>query len=323
MRIPVLLLLATCSWYWSTSVNAETPKAPSIRVDHLKIAASMLSDAQNWTDRQIQGEFRLQNRTGTDQWRVLSSAEKVHFKGSHDSCKTRLNRLLDVKQPARLQGDVVVLVHGLFQTRAKMETLETHFKSTGKLRVINFGYASTKADIGAHASALEEVLRIVEPGTKVSFVGHSMGCIVIRGLLATQVEKKWKPGRVVMIAPPNQGAEMARRLSGNRLVRNWLGPGFEQLADPKLCDVAAFRSPRCEFAVIAGDSPKWLLNSPLIEGDDDWVVGLSETKLSGAKAQACVDSHHGNIVHDPKVLVLTSDFLLHGEFNYPPRQEGK
>jgi pimeloyl-ACP methyl ester carboxylesterase len=323
MRKSIWLMVLIGSWCGFASAYAETPEAASVKVDHFKIAASMLSDAQNWTDRQIQSDCRLQNRVGTEQWRVLSPGERVHFKGSIEQCKTRLNRLLDGKQPERLQGAVVVLVHGLFQTRAKMETLETHLEKSGKLKVINFGYASTRADVSEHAAALEEVLQCVEPGTTVSFVGHSMGCIVIRGLLARHEKKEWKPGRVVMIAPPNQGAEMARRFSEVRMVRTWLGPGFEQLADPKLNDLSSFQSPPCEFAVIAGASPRWLLNSPFIEGDDDWIVGIQETKLTGAKSQTCVDSHHGNIVHDPRVLALTSDFLLHGEFDISSRQEGK
>ena len=321
MRNAICFFLAACSLAGAASLGAENPEIQPIKVNHFKIAASMFSDAQNWTDRQIVGEFRLQNRTGTELWRVLGSEEKIQIKGTGDVCQARLGQLLERKPPERFEGDIVVLVHGLCQTRAKMETIETHLKNTSKLRVINFGYASTQADIETHAAALGEVLQHAKPRAKVSFVGHSMGCIVVRSLLARNGKRDWKLGRVVMIAPPNQGAEMARRLSGSRLVRTCLGPGFEQLASDEPKGVASLRSPPCEFAVIAGTSPKWLLNSPLIAGDDDWIVGVNETRLAGAKAQACADSHHGDIVHEPKVLALTSQFLLHGDFD--SRQEGK
>lgn len=323
MRKFFWLTMVMVSLWASASLLAETPEAPVPKVNHLKIAASMLSDAQNWTDRRIVDSYRLQHRPGSESWRVLGPSEKVLFKGTREASTKRLDRLLDGKQPAQEKGDVVVLVHGLFQTRTKMETLAVHLQKTGGFQVINFGYASTKADIAAHSAALEEVLGSLAPETNVSFVGHSMGCIVIRSLLTSPEKKSWKAGRVVMLAPPNQGAEMARRFASSRIVTNLLGPGFEQLADPKLDDLSSFKAPSCEFSVIAGASPKWLLNNPLIAGEDDWIVGLKETHLPGAKSQTCVDAHHGNIVHDPQVLTYTCNFLLRGEFDPPSPKQGK
>lgn len=292
---------------------AEEPEEKAIKVNHLKIAASMLGSAQSWTDQRIAGQYRLQNRTGSNAWRVIDGTGKVEITGSREACDARLTRRLKGDAAKPLNGEIVVLVHGLFQTRAKMESIETRLKQGGKRQVINFGYASTKNEIEGHAAALREVLRGAAPEAKISFVGHSMGCIVIRALLADLGESKWKLGRVVMIGPPNQGAEMARRFSASPAVCRLLGPGFEQLAVSDDKPLVAFPAPTCEFAVISGECPKWMLNNPLIKGEDDWIVGVSETRLEGAKCQACVPSHHGEIVHDPKVLDMIERFLNSGE----------
>jgi pimeloyl-ACP methyl ester carboxylesterase len=311
---PTKNLLLTLALMAAASTIARAESPPAIKVDRLKIATSMLGDAQLWTDHCILSDgCRLQNKTGDIAWRVLDSSEKVIQRGPREKCETQLLKLAKKRPVAVKPKELVVLLHGLFQTRAKMTTLEKHLEASGQFEVYNFGYASTKADIDAHAKALEEVLAKVDPGRRVSFVGHSMGGIVARQYLANHRPEGVTIGRLVMIGPPNQGAEMARRFREIRFVRSMLGPGFEQLAEPKEAALMDIPAPRCEFALIAGASPKWLLNNPLIEGDDDWIVGVEETSLKGAKATALVHSHHGEIVHNPRVLELTTQFLKTGE----------
>lgn len=312
MRRPeiLMLLLALAP---ARGTAAESPEAPPLKVNCLKIVGSMLSDAQIWTDHGVRGDVRLQKRAGADQWRVLGKDNAVIARGTREACEAKWRReaakiLLAADKP------IVVLVHGLFQTRAKMETIEDYLKQSGKLQVVNFGYASTRGDIESHAAALAEVLSDAPPQSEISFVGHSMGCIVIRKLLAERKENApWTAKRFVMIGPPNQGAEMARRLSRVEAVRMLLGPGFDELAKSPEQGVGTIPTPSCDFAVIAGASPRWLLNNPLIAGDDDWIVGVDETTLEGAAFRLCVDAHHGSIVHHRETLDATLAFLLSGE----------
>jgi pimeloyl-ACP methyl ester carboxylesterase len=311
------MIIASCR-----NGSAEEPESRTVKVDRVKIAATMFSSAQNWTDLKIAGEYRIQNQTGAAVCRLVGPGGITVCKGTREVCETRFSRLSKATLAKPAAGDVVVLVHGLFQTRATMEPMEAYLKQGGARQVINFGYTSTKADIEGHAKALQEVLRGFDAGTKISFIGHSMGCIVIRAMLDKRDGAAWKLGRVVMLGPPNQGAEMARRLSGIRSVRNLLGPGFEQLADREGQALAEFPAPPCEFAVIAGASPKWLLNNPLIAGEDDWIVGVGETRLEGAKCEACVRSHHGNIVHDLRVMRMVEAFLATGKLSDNDRAVG-
>ncbi|MDA1114700.1 MAG: lipase, partial [Planctomycetota bacterium] len=74
--------------------------------------------------------------------------------------------------------------------------------------VASISYPSTRRPIEAHAQQLAEVLEHLEGYSKVSFVTHSLGGIVVRRLLADRgawMQSK-QVERLVMLAPPNQGS---------------------------------------------------------------------------------------------------------------------
>src|SRR5947209_14030337 len=122
------------------------------------------------------------------------------------------------------QGDYVVLVHGLGRTAWSMKRLAWTLAAEG-YRVINVSYPSTRLSIQDAADAwlaglLQE--RASNRKAKIHFVTHSLGGIVLRQyLLEHQVENL---GRVVMLAPPNHGSELADRLQHNFLYRRLTGP---------------------------------------------------------------------------------------------------
>ncbi|HEY5647852.1 MAG TPA: alpha/beta fold hydrolase, partial [Nitrospiria bacterium] len=73
--------------------------------------------------------------------------------------------------------------------------------------VLNVGYPSRDKTIEEHAKDLEPLVRSVPKGNVIHFVGFSLGSQVIRYYLNHFPVSR--PGRFVMIAPPNHGSELA------------------------------------------------------------------------------------------------------------------
>ena len=97
-------------------------------------------------------------------------------------------------------------------------------------RVINVSYPSTRLSIEELADDCLTVLlqeRASDRTVKIHFVTHSLGGIVLRQYLSeNQLENL---GRVVMLAPPNRGSELADRLQHNYFYRFFTGPAGQQL----------------------------------------------------------------------------------------------
>ena len=96
-------------------------------------------------------------------------------------------------------------------------------------RVCNVDY-ETRVDVLDRAiDAVErELAERVPSDSRVHFVTHSLGGIVLRGLLARRTLPH--AGRALMLAPPNSGSEIADHFRGIRIVNRVRGPLAVQLA---------------------------------------------------------------------------------------------
>lgn len=202
----------------------------------------------------------------------------------------------------RRDAELVVLVHGMGRTSMSMLPLAYTLRRAG-YRVLNFGYSSygpTVAAIGAALGrALEARLR-GRPAPRVHFVGHSLGNIVVRWLLA-HAPPSAPVGRFVMLAPPNRGARAADRLAP------WLGWLLRPLPELRTgAGTAADLPPPAgvEFAIVAGTR--------------DGKVRPEETRLPGAKAQAVVPAGHTFIAMNPVVVAMVRRFLAEGSLEAAP-----
>ena len=223
-----------------------------------------------------------------------------------------LTRARAAGEVAAPRDHLVLLLHGMGRSPWIFRDLERALDRAG-YEAVAIAYPSLTRDLESHAAQLEKLLNDLEGVSKVSFVTHSLGGIVLRTTLAR--ESAWRervqPGRAVMLAPPSQGSELAAMLADWRLFHLIGGPSAGQLADGE-----NFVAPPGDVAVgvIAGGREDGEGFNPLLSGDNDGIVTVAEARLEGAADFLVVPAVHTFIASDPETIAATLAFIGTGDF---------
>ena len=207
---------------------------------------------------------------------------------------------------------LVVLLHGLARGQGSMAGLGAFLRKQG-YETWSHTYPSRRHSIQYLADALTDRLVAIAAGRPVNAVTHSMGGIIVRHLSDPRIE--WS--RIVMLAPPNQGSQLAAGLVRNPLFRWFYGPAATELADATTWPV-----PPAPFGVIAGTRSRaisnvtsWTVGRRFPTGvRNDGTVAVDETKLPGMAAFAEVDATHTWIMNAPEARRLVLHYLQNGRF---------
>ena len=211
-------------------------------------------------------------------------------------------------------GEYVVLVHGLARTKSSMGKIQKFLERRG-YRVFNFSYPSTKHTLFVLSeNYLKNFIQTqdFDPMKKIHFVTHSMGGILVRYYL--QDHQPEQLGRVVMLAPPNQGSEVTDWLKEWSVYKWLFGPAGQQLGTDEKSIPAQLGTVDFELGIIAGDRSINPLNSLRIPGPDDGKVAVKRTKVQGMKDFLLVHKTHTFIMNDNTVLMQIEHFLRTGKF---------
>ena len=281
-----------------------------------------LGGAFIWSDEVWLNDYRIQKHSVIGHYQLLDPDDRRQALGSFETCQAKLAEIKAQQNFPPLPKDVVIVMHGLGAGRGFMNGLADYLEENGNLATINIGYPSTMEDIDAYAASLDSLIRHLDGVESISFVAHSMGNIVIRRYLynmerltpAMRPPVKFK--RMVMISPPNHGAELADRFAENPLVKAVAGKPLEQLAPsagwPELEKQLA--TPNFEFGVIAGgraDNEGYL---DAIPGDDDALLSIDTMKLAGASDFIQTKGVHQLMPKYKEVREASLRFLQHGYF---------
>lgn len=203
-------------------------------------------------------------------------------------------------------NQTIVLLHGTGRGRASLWVLDTRLQNAG-YNTLNFHY-------GAHSYSIEEMGRLlcafIEENVKTPtyhLIAHSLGNLIIRAAVNTG----YPPGlgRIVMLAPPNQPAELARALRDNPIYRWFMGESGQLLASEEFYEQLPV--PEHSFGVIAGNRGQ----SVTLKEPNDGVITVESTKLEGMDDWLVVPQAHGFIMNSRAVAELCIAFIETGRFN--------
>lgn len=219
-------------------------------------------------------------------------------------------------------GDCVVLLHGLARTAASMQDMQENLQKSGFL-VANIDYPSREHPIEelAYLAVPSGITSCLAQGaTRIHFVTHSLGGILVRQYLAGNTIPDI--GRVVMLAPPNHGSEVVDNM---RDVPGYLwlnGPAGQQLGTDADSVPINLGSVKVDVAVIAGTNTINLILSTYLPDPDDGKVSVASARIDGMCAMLTMPVSHPFIMEDGDVIdeviaYLKSGHFLSAEAQYP------
>lgn len=216
--------------------------------------------------------------------------------------------------PLAQAADGVILLHGLCRSSASMAAMEKYLSDQG-FTVLNVDYPSRVQSVeGLAESIVQNAIRDdrFKNSPRIHFVTHSMGGILVRSYLSKNSPAKL--GRVVMLAPPNQGSEVVDRLKHWWLFKRLNGPAGAELGTDPQSTPNSLGPVHFELGVIAGDRSINWINSTWLQGPNDGKVSVEKTKVQGMKAHRVVHSTHPFIMKNKSVMSATASFLKNGNF---------
>ncbi len=214
-------------------------------------------------------------------------------------------------------GEQVVMLHGIARTWRSMRTFAGYLEAQG-YRVLNVGYPSTRLPLESLVGHVQRTIEESEfdPQTKTHFVGYSMG-----GLLARGVIHRFRPpnlGRVVQVAPPNQGSEVADFWKNFFLFRWIFGPAGQDLGARERKFARILGPVDYELGVVAGNKTWDPFSSALIPGPNDGKVSVESTRVDGMKDHIVIPATHTFIIYNQKAFKQAQYFLQNGLFDRNP-----
>jgi hypothetical protein len=217
--------------------------------------------------------------------------------------------------PSLFGSHHIYVIHGYGSPKIVMNKITENLKKEG-FQTTNYGYRSIADNLDELGDNLFHEIKNSEFDT-VSFVTHSMGALVVRSMLRYIVLAKKFPViyRIVMIAPPNKGADIADLYVSNKLLLPFLGPNAKLMTTDSLSYANQLPLPdHSEVGIIAGIKGKEYGYNRKLKGDNDGRIKPEHTTLCVENDRAIIHDEHTHLTQNPTVIKLVVEFMKRGKF---------
>lgn len=203
-----------------------------------------------------------------------------------------------------------ILVHGLGRSRFDMILLARRLsKLLPETKIHTFDYPSRKISLAQMTEELNDFVAQATKGAPVSFIGHSLGGIVVRAL-DQRGDTAAPLQRLVTLGSPHGGATIAAALCRYSPFRALFGPILTELGTLSLAE-----TPRqLEIGCIVGALNSRFGFLPIFGEDNDGLVLVREAHLSSSRDSVQRAIFHGLFPFSAEAARLSATFLQHGSF---------
>lgn len=207
----------------------------------------------------------------------------------------------------------IVLVHGLGRTTLDMALMGRRLRRLFPSSTVHrFGYPTRSITLEQATERLAHFVNDITTTEPISFIGHSLGGIVVRSLDLSDLARA-PLHRLVTLGSPHNGATIARVLSRYSFPQALFGPILHELGSLNLAETPK----QLEVGCIVGRSGVRFGMLPLFGDDNDGLVLKREASFPGCADQIDVFSFHGTMPFSGRLTSLSGRFLEHGKFQKP------
>ncbi len=210
----------------------------------------------------------------------------------------------------------IILIHGYNKDHRDMFPLGKYLEDEGFLvEYLNLPLTFTNLDVSINM--LKKVLSDIRSSgvnqkDEIVLIGHSLGGIVIRGALADKRMRRIVD-RVVLIASPNNGSKLVRRLDRVFPFFKYIFKPLKSLTKANFKNLRLYTGKEVEIATIAGSEPELFLGR-FLDDMSDGRIDLKEALLKKTKDSLTIPLNHKEIHKREGTARYIINFIKTGNF---------
>lgn len=272
-----------------------------------------LGGSQFWEDVFYYQKWRIQRHYKTKKYRLLDNWDIRRAEGSFDNCRRAFLKYIEVFQLSRQKGHMVILLHGLADSKNIFKPLWREIIKKGLLAAA-INYPSTRKKIDGHVRQLDFFMNHLEDITDVSFVTKGIGGLILRKLLSLDSpwQQKIKIQRIVEINPVNSDTPLFEKLAKFRFCNWLLGPILMDLTPEYLKNIPDFKKPSqvgiIHYNSLLGQVFQWLPQNL------KKYFNVTNEVHSGIKNTINISGYRCNPIKNEQVILKCVKFLTQGQF---------
>lgn len=273
-----------------------------------------LGGKQFWEDVFYYQKWRIQRHYRTRKYRLLDNWDICRAKGSFEECRTAFVKFIEIYEIPRQSGKMVVLLHGLAESKNIFKPLIKPLEEKG-YHVVAINYPSTRKSIKAHIDQLDFFLTHIEDISEVSFITKGTACLLLRYLLNTSFEwnKKFNIGKIINVNPVNLGSETCTVLSRFKIFNFIFGKALKECSLEN-ADMVPELPQNYPLGLIFCETYLDKLTAPITKRYKGIDIPGEKKEKDFSPLQVYIKNAELNVFDNQKLIEACTSFLTEGKF---------